>query len=103
MLYMQEDVPHGAHMTVKEVAIHISNHTTRVGDRGVVVVGGSVDLGDLAHHGDAGKSFHMCSCTTICLNLDAMQTFGRCISQLPMCLPPHLIECAGQGVYTKLK
>ncbi|BDA41145.1 hypothetical protein COCOBI_01-8000 [Coccomyxa sp. Obi] len=53
---VKEDVPHGAHMTVKEVAIHISNHTTRVGDRGVVVVGGSADLGDLAHHGDAGSA-----------------------------------------------
>lgn len=33
------------HAHVKEVAILISNHTMRVGDRGVVIVGGSVDLG----------------------------------------------------------
>ena len=38
----------GAH--VREVAIHISNHTMRIGDRGVVVVGGSVELGR-AHSG----------------------------------------------------
>ncbi|KAK9916603.1 hypothetical protein WJX75_004756 [Coccomyxa subellipsoidea] len=53
---VKEDVPHGAHMAVREVAIHISNHTTRVGDRGVVVIGGSVDLGDLAHQGDEGDA-----------------------------------------------
>ena len=49
-------MPHGAHMAIKEVAIHISNHTARVGDRGIVVIGGSVDLGDLAHQGDEGES-----------------------------------------------
>ncbi|EIE27009.1 hypothetical protein COCSUDRAFT_83568 [Coccomyxa subellipsoidea C-169] len=53
---VKEDVPHGAHMAIKEVAIHISNHTARVGDRGIVVIGGSVDLGDLAHQGDEGES-----------------------------------------------
>ena len=36
------------------MAIHISNHTMRREDRGVVVVGGSEELGDLAHQGAAG-------------------------------------------------
>ena len=33
------------HAHVREVGILISNHTMREGDRGVVVVGSSVDLG----------------------------------------------------------
>lgn len=58
---VQEDIPHGAHATVKEVAIHISNHTMRVGDRGVVVIGGSADVGDLGHHGNAGSRGRLCN------------------------------------------
>ena len=85
MLLMQEDVPHGAHMTVKEVALHISNHTTRVGDRGVVVVGGSVDLGDLAHHGDSSESVHM-SLGTACARVNtACKITGCNLRQMPMC------------------
>ena len=34
--------------------MHISNHSMQVGDRGVVVVGASAELGDLAHMGSAG-------------------------------------------------
>lgn len=89
---MQEDVSHGAHMTVKEVAIHISNHTTRVGDRGVVVVGGSVDLGDLAHHGDAGESVWM-SLGSACAP-ERMLSCGCNVMQMPMSwsMPLHLDE-----------
>lgn len=39
---------HLRHATVREVAIHISNHAIAKGDRGIVVIGGSVDLGDIA-------------------------------------------------------
>eukprot|EP00803_Ostreobium_quekettii_P002515 evm.model.scf_113.4 EVM.evm.TU.scf_113.4 scf_113:72029-79810(+) len=39
-----EDVPH--HATLQEVAIHISNHSIEEGDRGLVVVGGSMHLGE---------------------------------------------------------
>ncbi len=35
------------HAHVREVGILISNHTMREGDRGVVVIGSSVDLGQL--------------------------------------------------------
>lgn len=38
----QEDFPHGAHH--REVAIHIGNHTLRSGDRGSVIVGGSMEV-----------------------------------------------------------
>ena len=52
---LQGDVPEGQrHTAVREVAIHISNHTMRREDRGVVVVGGSMELGDLAHQGASG-------------------------------------------------
>ena len=30
---------------VQEIGILISNHTARVGDKGLVVIGGSIDLG----------------------------------------------------------
>lgn len=51
----QGDIPEGQrHAGIREVAIHISNHTMRRGDRGVIVVGGSAELGDLAHQGAAG-------------------------------------------------
>ena len=37
-----------AHVRVREVAIHITNHTVRSGDRGLVVVGASAEQGDLS-------------------------------------------------------
>ena len=43
-----------AHASVREVAVHISNHTMRRGDRGVVVIGGSLELGDIASHAASG-------------------------------------------------
>ena len=52
--YMQEDVLRHRHASAREVAVHISNHSMQVGDRGVVVVGASADLGDLGHLGSAG-------------------------------------------------
>lgn len=36
--------------------MHISNHSMQVGDRGVIVVGASAELGDLGHLGSAGIS-----------------------------------------------
>ena len=33
-----------------EVAIHISSHAVHTGDRGLVVVGASAELGDIASH-----------------------------------------------------
>jgi len=45
---IREDFPH--HAEIKEVAIHISNHTMNQGDRGSVVVGGGVEVGDIASH-----------------------------------------------------
>ena len=38
---------HDKHARVREVAIHISNHTVRKEDHGMVVVGGSLEMGDL--------------------------------------------------------
>ena len=52
--HVQEDVPRHRHASAREVAVHISNHSMQVGDRGVVVVGASADLGDLGHLGSAG-------------------------------------------------
>ena len=37
-----------AHVRVREVAIHITNHTVRAGDHGLVVVGASAEQGDLS-------------------------------------------------------
>ncbi len=39
--------------------MHISNHSMQVGDRGVVVVGASADLGDLGHLGSAGDPLYI--------------------------------------------
>lgn len=38
---------HHKHARVREVAVHISNYTMRREDRGAVVVGGSIEMGDL--------------------------------------------------------
>ena len=38
--------------------MHISNHSMQVGDRGVVIVGASAELGDLGHLGSAGALLH---------------------------------------------
>mmetsp|Transcript_21460 Transcript_21460/g.51195 ORF Transcript_21460/g.51195 Transcript_21460/m.51195 type:complete len:700 (-) Transcript_21460:224-2323(-) len=43
---IREEMPH--HAEVREVAIHISNHTMVKGDRGVVVVGSGAEYGDLS-------------------------------------------------------
>ena len=48
----QEELPH--HAAMSEVAIHISNHTVHKNDRGLVVVGASSHLGDLASHTGLG-------------------------------------------------
>lgn len=53
-LTLQEDIPEHRHASVREVAVHISNHSMQVGDRGVVVMGASAELGDLGHLGSAG-------------------------------------------------
>ena len=37
-----------AHVRIREVAVHITNHTVRAGDRGLVVVGASAEQGDLS-------------------------------------------------------
>eukprot|EP00884_Botryococcus_braunii_P007301 jgi/Botrbrau1/16572/Bobra.0068s0003.2 len=47
------DVPHIENMAAKEVAIHISNHSMVKGDRGVVVVGASAELGAVADLADS--------------------------------------------------
>lgn len=52
---VQEDVPQWAHAGVREVALLVSNHSMRVGDRGVVIVGGSAQAGDLAGHSSPGE------------------------------------------------
>lgn len=38
---------HHKHARVREVAVHISNYTIRREDQGAVVVGGSIEMGDL--------------------------------------------------------
>ena len=53
---LQGDLPEHRHASVREVAVHISNHSMQVGDRGVIVVGASAELGDLGHLGSAGTS-----------------------------------------------
>mmetsp|Transcript_9037 Transcript_9037/g.25956 ORF Transcript_9037/g.25956 Transcript_9037/m.25956 type:complete len:704 (-) Transcript_9037:142-2253(-) len=49
---IRDSLPH--HAEIREVAIHISNHTMAQGDRGVVVVGGGLELGDLMSHRGVG-------------------------------------------------
>ena len=77
----QEEVPPWAHAGVREVTLLVSNHSMRVGDRGVVVVGGSAQTGDLAGHFAAGALLMMdglfngqcCSCmpsSFTCSNLE---------------------------------
>ena len=65
---LQEGLPH--HATMREVAIHISNHTMHKFDRGVVVVGASTDLGDLASRA-AGSAVLL---VPLPANLDLMTT-----------------------------
>lgn len=43
-------------MTCFKVAIHISNHSVEEGDRGIVVVGGSMHLGEMFGEGSADSS-----------------------------------------------
>lgn len=50
-------MPPWAHAGVREVALLVSNHSMRVGDRGVIIVGGSAQTGDLAGHFAAGVLF----------------------------------------------
>jgi hypothetical protein len=48
---------------MREVAVHISNHTMHKFDRGVIVVGASTELGDLASRSGSGgltPSRHRC-------------------------------------------
>ena len=42
--WLQDKFPH--HMSMSEIAIHISNHTVHKGDRGLIVVGAASHLGD---------------------------------------------------------
>ena len=61
--HTQEGLPH--HATMREVAIHISNHTMHKFDRGVVVVGASTELGDLASRAGSGVRSSR-SCDSCC-------------------------------------
>eukprot|EP00238_Polyblepharides_amylifera_P006621 CAMPEP_0196591354 /NCGR_PEP_ID=MMETSP1081-20130531/69302_1 /TAXON_ID=36882 /ORGANISM="Pyramimonas amylifera, Strain CCMP720" /LENGTH=702 /DNA_ID=CAMNT_0041914685 /DNA_START=132 /DNA_END=2240 /DNA_ORIENTATION=+ len=47
---IQDDFPH--HASIREVAIMATNHTVQKGDRGMVIVGGSIALGDLESEHD---------------------------------------------------
>ena len=47
-IYCMQGGAHDKHARVREVAVHISDITLREGDRGAVIVGGSIELGDLA-------------------------------------------------------
>eukprot|EP00241_Pyramimonas_parkeae_P004151 CAMPEP_0114256276 /NCGR_PEP_ID=MMETSP0058-20121206/18057_1 /TAXON_ID=36894 /ORGANISM="Pyramimonas parkeae, CCMP726" /LENGTH=677 /DNA_ID=CAMNT_0001370813 /DNA_START=38 /DNA_END=2071 /DNA_ORIENTATION=- len=47
---LQEEFPH--HASIREVAVLVTNHTMQLHDRGLVVVGGSIDLGDLTKEYD---------------------------------------------------
>eukprot|EP00891_Asterochloris_glomerata_P007069 jgi/Astpho2/7069/e_gw1.00107.25.1_t len=44
------------HVRVREVAIHITNHTVRAGDHGLVVVGASAEQGDLSGEDQAAQA-----------------------------------------------
>lgn len=80
----QEEVPPWAHAGVREVALLVSNHSMRVGDRGVVVVGGSAQTGDLAGHFAAG----------VLLSNGGLD--GLCCSCLPSSAGCNLsVACAG--------
>ncbi|KAK9789953.1 hypothetical protein WJX73_002050 [Symbiochloris irregularis] len=54
--HVKTEVPEQAlrHARVREVAVHISAHGVRGDDRGRVVVGGSIQLGDIGFHGASG-------------------------------------------------
>ena len=45
-----------AHVRIREVAIHITNHTVRAGDRGLVVVGASAEQGNLSGERNAAQT-----------------------------------------------
>ena len=47
---------HHKHARVREAAIHISNHSVRDQDQGVIVVGGSIEMSDLT-----GQPLSCCS------------------------------------------
>lgn len=53
---MQGDVPRLENMAAREVAIHISNHSMVKADRGVVIVGASVELGAVGNTADSGST-----------------------------------------------
>ena len=81
---MQADIADHRHASVREVAIHISNHSMQNGDRGVVVVGASAELGDLGHLGSAGTvtfpaqhGFLMHSCCPVVLASTATQRLAK--------------------------
>ena len=67
---------HHKHARVREVAVHISNYTMRREDRGAVVVGGSIEMGDLTgwlHHPSLAdvslytKLTRSCSSSSACM------------------------------------
>lgn len=53
---VQGDVPRLENMAAREVAIHISNHSMVKADRGVVIVGASVELGAVGNTADSGSN-----------------------------------------------
>ena len=69
------------HAHVREVAVHISNYTMRVGDRGVVVIGGSVDLGEPALD-HAPHSATPPPGLLVCTQEDGRQTHSRCVRSI---------------------
>ena len=82
---------------MREVAIHISNHTMHKFDRGVIVVGASTELGDLASRSAAGE-------LPIVLALDYNQIRSLHAAQHPASIvhnlpnpDPACLLCAGTG------
>ena len=75
--------------------MHISNHSMQVGDRGVVVVGASAELGDLGHLGSAGTStypkFNFChgACSAV-VSVEMESTVQDDTAFLSSCRTPAL-------------
>lgn len=80
-MYVQREVPEAAlkHVAVREVAIHISPDSAREGDRGRVIIGGSMQLGDLASHAAAREHARLClrRCAHHVLSVSGLRTWAR--------------------------
>lgn len=93
----QGEVPEHAlkHAAVREVALHISSQGVREGDRGRVIVAGSMQLGEIASNGAAGTMLRSESGQTA-LQLPVACATGKALSvRVPLCHSQQLSYVKG--------